>query len=212
MVRINLLPPEILERRRWDKFYPVVFLVGVVAFAAIGAVAFGLFWYTNSERATLQEYKSQAASLQAQAAQFAVFEQKESQLASKASLSYAAVSGRVNWAALCRDISMILPDEIWLTSIQGNEDTGLTLAGYTPNATPSSSAESYKSIAKMLVLLNSLPQLNDLWLTNATVAEYSTGGADTAQTLQFQATANVAKPSVAATATSAVFAPPSAGQ
>ena len=88
MVRINLLPPEIQERRRWDRYYPMVFVIGFVVFAAIGAVAFGLFWYTNSERATLQEYKSQAASLQAQAAQFAVFEQKESELASKASLSH----------------------------------------------------------------------------------------------------------------------------
>jgi Tfp pilus assembly protein PilN len=213
MVRINLLPPEIRERRRWDRYYPLVFVVGLVMFAAIGAVAFSLFWYTSAERSTLQEYKSQAADLQAQAAQFAVFEQKESELASKASVSMAALSGRVNWAALCRDISMVLPDEVWLLSIQGNEDTGITIAGFTPNANPESSAESYKSIAKMLVLLNSLPQLNDLWLTDATVAEYTDGsGSQPAPTLQFQATAKVVKPSTVATATTAVLAPPPAGQ
>ena len=213
MVRINLLPPEIQERRRWDRYYPLVFLLGFVAFAAIGTVAFGLFWYTNSERATLQEYKSQAAALQAQAAQFAVFEQKESQLVTKASVSQAALTGRVNWAELCRDISMVMPDEIWLISIQGNEDTGLTLSGYTPNANPESSAESYKSIAKMLVLLNALPQLYDLWLTNATVSEYTNGTtAEPAATLQFQATAKVAKPSTPTTGTTAVLAPPPAGQ
>ncbi len=217
MVRINLLPPEIQERRKWDRYYPLVFLMGFVVFAAIGTVAFGLFWYTNSERATLQEYKSQAAQLNAQAAQFAVFEQKEGDLVTKASVTQVALSGRVNWAALSRDISMILPDEIWLTSIEGNEDTGLTISGYTPNANPDSSAESYKSIAKMLVLLNAMPELYDLWLTNATVAEYSGTGQqatdDSAPTLQFQATAKVATPSTNATATTtAVLAPPPAGQ
>jgi Tfp pilus assembly protein PilN len=214
MVRINLLPPEIQERRRWDRYYPLVFLIGFVAFAAIGAVAFGLLWYTNGERATLQEYKSQAADLEAQAAQFAVFEQKESDLVHKASMTQEAMSGRVNWAALCRDISMVLPDEVWLISIQGNEDTGVQLSGYTPNANPGSSAESYKSIAKMLVLLNALPQLYDVWLTNATVAEYSNGtSTEGAPTLQFQATAKVVKASTTATGTpTAVLAPPSSGQ
>ena len=213
MVRINLLPPEIQERRRWDRYYPLVFLVGFVAFAAIGAAAIGLFWYSSSERATLQEYKTQAAERQAQAAQFSVFEQKESDLGRKAMVSQQALNGRVNWASLSRDISLILPDEVWLTSVEGNEDTGLLISGYTPNSNPKSSAESYKSIAKTLVLLNSLPQLYDLWLTNAAATEYSTGSSsEQASVLQFQATAKVVKPSIAATATTAVFAPPPAGQ
>jgi Tfp pilus assembly protein PilN len=213
MVRINLLPPEIQERRRWDKYYPFVFLMGFVIFAAIGATALGLYWYSSTERATLQEYKTEAAARQAQAAQFAVFEAKEADLARKASVSQEALNSRINWAALNRDISMVLPDEVWLTSIQGNEDTGLLISGYTPNANPSSSAESYKSIAKTLVLLNSLPQLYDLWLTNATATNYTTAGTtQEASALQFQATAKVSKPSIAATATTAVLAPPSAGQ
>lgn len=213
MVRINLLPPEIQERRRWDRYYPMVFVLGLVIFAAIGAVSFGLFWYKSAERSTLQQYKSQAAELNAQAAQFAVFEQKESELVTKASLTQTALSGRVNWASLCRDISMILPDEIWLISIEGNEDTGLTIDGYTPNANPDSSAESYKSLAKSLVLLNSLPQLYDLWLTSAQMADFTNGqGKDSVPTLQFQATAKVVKPSTVTTGTTAVLAPPPAGQ
>ena len=30
MLRINLLPPEILERRKYERFYPWVVLVGVL--------------------------------------------------------------------------------------------------------------------------------------------------------------------------------------
>lgn len=213
-VRINLLPPEIQERRRWDRYYPLTFLIGFVAFAAIGAVALGLYWYTSSERATLQEYKSQAADLNAQAAQFAVFEEKESDLARKVSMSQAALTGRVNWASLSRDISMVLPSEVWVISILGNEDTGLEISGYTPNTNPDSSAESYKSIAKTLVLLNALPELYDVWLKNATVGEYTSEGSDQkAPVLQFQASAKVVIPS-SATTTTAVLAPPTptAGQ
>ena len=207
MVKINLLPPEIQERRKWDRFYPIVFVVAAIAFVAIGLVAAGLFVTINAEQANIQQTKDEIAKLNAQAEQFAVFEQKEQDLEDLQTVATDALAGRINWAQIANEISLVLPDEMWLLTMLGNEDTGMQLSGYTPNSNPASPDESYKSIAKMMVLLNSLPEIYDVWLKNAMAGEYSSGQSK-APAVQFQATSKVVIPSSEATATSAEPAPP----
>lgn len=212
MVKINLLPHEIVERRRWERWYPLVFLVGAVALGIVLTVIVGLFLLVSQQRALLQKTQEDAQRLQTQAEQFQVFEQRESDLQARAATAEKALSGRINWAEICNDLSLILPDEVWLNSLASNPTAGgstLNITGETPSMDPASPDEGYKSVARTLVRLAAMPQLYDVWLSNATTGQYTVPNTQlTAPIVTFQITSQVHVPPDPP-ASSAVPAPPS---
>jgi Tfp pilus assembly protein PilN len=210
MVRINLLPREIVEKRKWERYYPIVFTVAGIGLAVVLVAAVGLFLWVQNQRQLLQDTQQQAQKLAAQAQQFAIFEQKEQVLTQRSSIAQSALDGRVNWARVANEVSLILPDEVWVTSIKGNQtsDFGLQLTCITPYFDPSAADEGYKSAAKCIARLNSLPDVYSTWLNNATAGTVGLGQNTDADTVSFSLSAKVLKP-VGAPVAVAVPAPPS---
>jgi Tfp pilus assembly protein PilN len=185
VIHINLIPPEILQARRDERRWRWVWLGG-----GILAVVVALFWaatYLQVVSATgdVQSTQQEAASLQAQTSRFDVFQQEESDLAVRQASVSAAGAGRVDWTTVLYDVGLVLPTDIYLTTFTGvdNAQSGatgasvVTMAGeaiYDPDDTP---LNGYKSIAKMLVRLTDLPELDSVWLTSATLGT----GSSTAQ-------------------------------
>ncbi len=66
----------------------------------------------------------------------------------------------------------MLPDEVWLSTMAISQVDGLTLTSYTPYSSSHSMDVSYKSVAKTLVRVNELSDVTDVWLTNATNADF----------------------------------------
>lgn len=202
MVRINLLPAEILERRRWERYYPWVFLVGglllVVLLATWGFQQL-LIVQANAE---LQQTKQNVTNLQAQAEAFKVFELKEAELAARAEVAQSARMGAIDMGVLAEEISLVLPEEDWVNSLQMNELTGVIMQGFTPDTQNQSVREGYKSVARMLIRMNSLDRLFDVWLTSAASEPYQFDEADGEKpVVRFEMTAKIS---------TATPAPPSA--
>jgi len=83
-----------------------------------------------------------------------------------------ALAGRVNMGRLAEDISLVLPEEVWLEQMAVGQETGLALDGYTPLTSSTSSNVGYKSVAKTLVRLDSLSDLQEVWLAAASSTEF----------------------------------------
>lgn len=212
MVRINLLPHEIVERRKWERWYPLVFLVSAIALAVVLAVILGLFLLVQNQRTILQNTQNESQRLQTQAGQFAVFEDREAAFKQRQVIAEAALAGRINWAQVCNDISLILPDEVWTNSMAaapGTNGTQLTMTCTTPSMDPSSPEEGYKSVARTLVRLGSLPELFDVWLGSATSSTLQLTPTLLAPTVDFQVTTHVKAPASTQPSSTAVSAPPS---
>ena len=98
---------------------------------------------------------------------------------------------------VAEEVSLVLPDEVWLQQMTLSEVDGLGLTAYTPHSASQSMDVGYKSVAKTLVRLNELPTIHDVWLTTATNAEFggftvATGStAVPAPTVTFQLAAKV---------------------
>lgn len=215
MVRINLLPREILERRKWERWYPYVFIAGILG-VAIVLVVFGyLQWQMGQKNGELQSTNETVSRLTQQSDAFAIFEQQQQQLQARQQVSTAALAGRVDMGRLAEEVSLILPDEVWISRLAIDQSTGLQMDAFVPASTDDAANRSYKAVAKTLVRLGSLEQLYDVWLTNASTLKYSdfytTGAASQDASLSavgFSPTAKVVIPA-SATASSSVPAPPS---
>lgn len=214
MIRINLLPKEILERRKYERFYPWVALFALVVFASVFLVWAVLGLQVGSRNRALQQDEQTAQKLSTQAAAFAVFEKKEEELKARETTVDLALKGRVRWGKLANEISLVLPSEVWLTQFDGIQATdsgpyssedgtyqgftsSLTLTGQTPDTNENSMNEGYKSLAKSLVRLNDLPTLNNVWLSESTVGQYpgtTVSGQIPVITQQFVMTAGISEP------------------
>jgi len=220
MLRINLLPKEVLEKRRYEKWYQWVFIGfgGLILFVLL--VYAYLLLSAQAKSGDLQALKEQKAKYQAQADAFAIFEKKEDDLAKREQIAQTALANRVNAGKIANEISLVLPDEVWLSTMGISEVDGLTMSANTPQSASESMDIGYKSVAKTLVVLNELPDLADVWLASAANSTFSGFAQQNGQTANptnivlFQASAKVVQPAapVAAPTGSSVPAPPSGTQ
>lgn len=189
MTRINLLPPEILERRKAEKRIGWVVLAAiVVAVVLAGVWGFGTVRLSGKkdELAALQQQVQQTT---AQANQLAIFEERATELGTRRDTATQALAHRRNWAKLFDELSLVLPADVWLQNLAAGEKDGLQMAGYAVDAPADSPDVGHKTMAKTLVRLADLEQLSDVWLTNSTKATFQEKPA-----IQFTLTAAVSEP------------------
>jgi Tfp pilus assembly protein PilN len=138
---------------------------------------YGYLWFSGAQKnANLQLLQEQSQKLQAQADAFGIFEQKEQDLVARQAKATTALAGRINMGRVSEEVSLVLPDEVWLQTmgiapVEGHDE--LSVTGYTPYSSSHSMDVSYKSVAKTLVRLNELNDVSDVWLTSAVNAEYT---------------------------------------
>jgi len=169
MVQINLLPPEIIERRKYDRYYPYIFIVAGILVAVIAVVWITMQLLVSQQTQVLQQTKESTAQVNAQAESLAIFEQKRGELEARQEIADAALTGRIDMGGLAEDISLVLPEEIFTSRLKADEQSGLEIDGYSPISGLPNVKSGYKSIAACLVRLSSLDSLKDVWLTSAEV-------------------------------------------
>ena len=208
MVRINLLPREILDRRRFEKWYGWIFLAGALLFVGVAVLWIAFSTLTNGKIAELQQRQESVNQLKASADAFAVFEQNQAAAQRRVTVANAALAGRLPMGTVAEEISMILPAEMWLTTIQLDQTTGMTLQGNTPASGKIASDEGFKSVAGLMVRLNVLPSITDVWLTSASTAPYgafsksvraAAGTATTIPTVAFDVVGKIVLPPASST-------------
>ncbi|MDI6693326.1 MAG: hypothetical protein QMD76_08510 [Anaerosomatales bacterium] len=195
MIRVNLLPPEILEKRKAEKrlAYMVAALV-IVSLVLVGVWGFA-FTRANSKQRDLEAKQQELQQVKQQAASLEIFELQQAELARRKAVAQLALDARQNWAKLFDEISLVLPSDMWLSALAATTESKLQLDGYSVDTTDTPDY-GHKTVAKLLVRLAELEQLADVWLSNSVKTEVEDQPA-----LQFTVTASVVKPASTATAT-----------
>lgn len=185
-MRINLLPPEILEKRRAEKRIIYVALVAMLIFIMLAVVWVLAYMRVDSKQMDLEVRLQEVQATQAKADVLAVFEQKEQDLQARKAVAEQALLNRMNWARLFDELSLVMPTDMWVSSMAWDQDTGIALDGFAIDRATDTPDAGHKSIAKMLVRLADLGDLYDVWLTNSTKTLFLDQPA-----IQFTATARV---------------------
>jgi Tfp pilus assembly protein PilN len=182
MRAVNLLPRQHVERTRTRP--NTVVLVASIGGAAVVLALVGGFLLANrsvdrqrqalaNARAVLAVTPAHHLSAETQAFRSAVLSKREQRSLALAS----AIGKRVAWDRILRRFALVLPDDVWLTSLVGNVplDPGTTAAAATPSALPSTPTEltiqgytySQDSVARLLERLSVLPDLKNVQLQNS---------------------------------------------
>jgi Tfp pilus assembly protein PilN len=181
MRAVNLLPKEDTQSRRKQTSWPVVIgLAGAaVVMAALGA---GLLQAKGAVSERQDEFvaaNAELASLPTQAAQPA---DKSAQLAAervkRAAALSSAFSYHVSWDRVLRRFALVLPDDVWLTSLTATapKTPGPAVAAAVPGAAPTGftitgHTYSQEGVARLLARLSVLPDLANVQLQTSVLGE-----------------------------------------
>lgn len=184
MRAFDLLPREDareVRRRRPSTAQLVLAVVGLVLVAALGS----LFLLENARVAdkerTRDDLKAQLAAknvpaaepeTQAVGADPALADERNRRTTAVAS----ALATRVAWDRILRELALVLPDDVWLTSM--SSATGATAAASDPSApSPTTSLQlngytrAQEGVARLLARMSVLPELEAVQLVSSTTVE-----------------------------------------
>lgn len=219
MRAVNLLPRETAKPRRQLRSQSAPALVGAgLGIFVAGALALGFFHETSavsSAQARLQEAKT-VLSQTPKPPQASTKPEPNAQLAAQESARIVAVSialgTRVAWDRILRELSLVLPDDVSVTSLTLAAPTTTATATTTPTGTMTIAGATYShdSVARLISRLALIPELTDVSLqsdssSNSTSAPGQTSGPSL---VEFTIAAGVKPPVGAISVTAPPPAPP----
>ncbi len=211
MVRINLLPPEIAQKRKLESMLGYVVVAAVAVFAVVAIAFIFASLQLGGKEEELATVQQQAADNMAKAEDLKIFETKEQELSTLEATAELALAQRVDWGRLANELSLIVPADMWLENARAHEEDGLSLTGYALDDPDDVPDLGHKAIVKLLVRLADLDLVNNVWLTNSAKQQFSVGDAPATDVIAFTIETSVVRPPApSAPTTAGVPAPPPA--
>ena len=214
MIRINLLPPEIIQKRKDEQYWRWLALGAVLVFVVLAGVFLLMQIQVSVKAEEVARIRQQAAEKSAEAERFKIFQVKEADLANRQAIANVAVGGRVDWSRLYSELALILPTDIYILRVSTTEPKGgtvpapgkVTMDGKAIDYPQDVPDLGYKSVAKLLVRIADLSQLDSVWLSSSAKQPVASETSTATPYITFNVSANILGST--ATSTPGVPAPP----
>jgi Tfp pilus assembly protein PilN len=121
MPRVNLLPPEIREAARFRRFQLAMVAAGLGAVAIVGALTYSAHNSVSHAKSDLASAQAQHTNLQAQLAGLQSVRDVYAQVAAKKAMLAQAMSPEIRWSYYMTDLSLKIPQNVWLTNVAATE-------------------------------------------------------------------------------------------
>jgi Tfp pilus assembly protein PilN len=179
-MRINLLPPEIRERQRARRRTAAVVLVGIIVLAALGAFYVLQVMRLADVQEDLEAQQQRNDELRQEIAQLQRFAELQQELQDTRVLLNTLLADRILWSGVLRDVSLVIPGEMWLSGLTGSatgaegETTTTTTAvptvpggGLVGQITFNGFAFDHRDVALWLSRLEDVRGFVNPWLSNS---------------------------------------------
>lgn len=193
MTRIDLIPPEVVEKHRSRR----IIMIMVIIFAAVFWIALMVYLIAMSQNIMaekrLEIIKNENVKVQGYAQKLKPYQDRKKALDERQAIIDKMTADQVQWSNILNDISMVVPNDIWLKDVKmdlaeilaAKDSTSaaaktapkppITIVGYAFN---------HAAIARWLVHLNEINQFRGVWLDYATEQTLSAESSTTAGVLQ----------------------------
>jgi Tfp pilus assembly protein PilN len=169
MRAVNLLPRELEDRKKGPSKPVIVGCIGaVLATAALAAGYLQASSNVGKQTAALDQAQAQLAAIPppptTPATVAALPQERQQRIAALAS----ALASRIAWDRVIREVSLVLPQDVWLTQLTGT--TPSATASSTPGSDFHISGYTYSqaAVARLLARLTVIPELQNVTLSSAT--------------------------------------------
>jgi Tfp pilus assembly protein PilN len=175
MTRVNLLPAEFLERGKVRRKTVLVAAAGAAVLAVV-VFAYVLQGFTQSRlNRELAAQNATNAQLQQQVNELQHFATLRDQLQSRETLLSQALTDTVSWSGVLHDLSLVIPDRLWLSGMTGSiNPPAVASAPTTPGTTLIGSIQfqgtslDTDTLALWLTRLEQVKGWVNAWMSSAT--------------------------------------------
>jgi Tfp pilus assembly protein PilN len=134
-MRINLLPPEVLERQRTRRRTVMVFGAGLLVLVVLAGFYLVQVFTLQGVEDDIQTQQDINAQLEAEIASLQDIAALEQEIERTRTVLSGLLVDRVLWSGILRDISLVIPGEVWLSGLSAQlgvtatDETGAPVAG-----------------------------------------------------------------------------------
>lgn len=185
MRRVDLLPERYAAAKRERRAIGMVIVAGLVVVGLMLGWWFMLNTQANGVQGDIEDAQARNSALEAQIAELQPFADLEAQIVARRSALTTVMTGDINWPSLLTEIAMVIPGEVWLTSIAGSAGATATASPVgtetaeirITNRTPvgriafQGNALTMPGVARWLIRQATANAFTAVWLNNATGAE-----------------------------------------
>ena len=175
MRAVNLLPKDDAAQGRKAPPLPVIVAcVGVVLVSALLAVMYlSASSKVSDEKRSLQQAQSEYASIPTPPAPPAIVSQLPKEQQARVTALAAVLGQRVDWDRLLREVSQVLPSDVWLVTLNAQSPSYLPPAASSSTGVLSALPQGFivtgctysqDSVARFLARLDLIPDLTDMTL------------------------------------------------
>ena len=176
MRAVNLLPKDDRRQRGAEARRNNPVLIGGVA-GAVLVTAILCAWFLTASAGVADNQKRRdaaAAELSATPVPAPTSPQSsalEQQKVARVTALSSALGGRLAWDRVLREFALVLPDDVWLTSMSAQAPSGGGTSGFTINGR----TYSQDGVARLLARLALVPHLTNVTLQHSSAATSETG-------------------------------------
>lgn len=132
---VNLMPPEIAAAQRFRRLQLAMSAVVVGALAVVGVLYVGARHSVSDAQGRLDAAQAQEAGVQHQLTQLQFVANAYQQVSNAKNLLAAAMGGEIRWSYYLEDLSLKIPDNVWLTNMAVTSGAASSTTSATPPTT-----------------------------------------------------------------------------
>ena len=188
MTRIDLIPPEVVEKHQSRK----IIMIMVIVFTVVFGISLVAYLITMGQAIMagnrVEIIKAENIKVQNYTQKLQPYEERKKALDERQAIIEKMTADQVQWSSILNDISMVVPNDIWLKDVKIDlseiltaKDQGGAAAKVEPKPpiTIVGYAFNHAAVARWLVHLNEINQFRGVWLDYAT-EQTITSGSDAA--------------------------------
>lgn len=171
MTRINLLPPEIRERQRARRQTTIVAAAGLAVILLLGGFYVLQQITLSGVEDELAEQNRRNQELESQVQDLRRFDELLAEIEQKEELLATLLTNEVRWSGVLRDISLVIPTDAWLESMNGTIQPEATLpadqAALIGSITFTGVADRHPTVAEWLTALEKIIGFENPWVSES---------------------------------------------
>ena len=179
-ININLLPPHVFEKRRAERLLFLLIIGTVILVFVLFLVYTLLSVQVSQKEGAVEDLRAQSDRLNKKISVLSRFETEKKKLQGQENILVKALSGEVPWHEILYEVGMVIPSDVWLTSVTSQMEGSrpvLKFRGY---------SFEHPSVAEWVTRLSEVKSLTNVWL------EYSQQGSFEGQSvIEFETSANL---------------------
>lgn len=177
MTRIDLIPPEVVEKHKSRRIIALMFMVFLVVFGVSLVVYLITLTQTIMASNRVDIIKKENVKVQSYTEKLSPYQERKKALDERTKIIETMNENQVLWSSILNDISMVVPNDIWLKDVKMNLTEIITAqkaAGAASKSEPKPPitiigyAFNHAAVARWLVHLNEINQFRGVWLDYAT--------------------------------------------